>query len=59
MIEPKYEFDDHMKVDREKLIPPHSIFIGLGWDEDEETKRKHYRRYYPDELENCKEVMPI
>ena len=59
MIEPKYEFDDHMKVDREKFIPPHSIFIGLGWDEDKETKRRHYRRYYPDELENCKEIMPI
>ena len=22
-------------------------------------KRKHYRRYYPDELENCTEVMPV
>jgi hypothetical protein len=29
----------------------------LGWDEDRETKRKHYRRFYPDELENITEIM--
>ena len=34
------------------------MFIGLGWDEDETTKRKHYRSFYPDELENNKEIFP-
>lgn len=31
------------------------MFIGLGWDEDSKTQRKHYRRFYPDELENAGE----
>lgn len=56
---PQYAHDDHMDVDREVNIPPVEMFIGLGWDEDKETKRKHYRRFYPDELENVKEVLPV
>lgn len=40
-------------------MPPESLFIGLGWDEKPEDKRKHYRRYFPDELENIKEIMPV
>jgi len=35
------------------------MFIGLGWDEDATTKRKHYRRFYPDELENVTDVLPV
>jgi hypothetical protein len=35
------------------------LFLGLGWDEDATTDRKHYRRYYPDELENVKSVLPV
>lgn len=35
------------------------MFIGLGWDEDKDTNRRHYRRFYPDELENVKEILPI
>ena len=54
---PTYERDEHLQVDRECNNPPETLFIGLGWDEDAETKRKHYRRYYPDELENVTEVM--
>jgi len=37
--------------------PPESLYIGLGWDENATTKRKHYRRFYHDELENIKEVL--
>jgi hypothetical protein len=55
---PKYEHDEIMDVDREKEVPARELFIGLGWDEDVDTKRKHYRRFYPDELENVKEVLP-
>ena len=55
---PQYEYDDTMLVDRECNKPPDAMFIGLGWDEDKETKRKHYRRYYPDELENVEEILP-
>jgi hypothetical protein len=28
----------------------------LGWDEDKYTKRKHYRQYYTDELENITDI---
>ena len=46
-----------LQIDRETERPPEELFIGLGWDEDQETKRKHYRRYYPEELENIEEIM--
>ena len=34
------------------------MFLPLGWDEDRETKRKHYRQYFNDELELVKEIFP-
>lgn len=47
-----------LNVHREINIPPESLYIGLGFDETPiEDKKKHYRRYYPDELENVKELM--
>lgn len=46
-----------MSVDREVDKPSENLFIGLGWDEDKDTKRRHYRRYYPDELEDVTELM--
>jgi len=30
----------------------------LGWDETPEDKRKHYRKYFPNELELVTDVMP-
>ena len=48
-----------MKAYREYNIPPDSIFIALGWDPTPEDKRKHYRRFYDDELEKVKEVMEL
>jgi len=47
-----------MLVDREYNKPPATLFIGLGWDEDKDTGRKHYRRFYPDELELVREILP-
>ena len=44
IIMPKYITDPRLKVDRESYPePPKELYIGLGWDEDKETKRKHYR----------------
>lgn len=41
-------------------MPPDSVFMGLGWDpEPTEDHRRHYRRYYADELEKITEVMPV
>lgn len=59
IIMPEYERDTILECDREIKKPPESHFIGLGWDEDATTKRKHYRRFYPDELENVKEVLGV
>ena len=59
IVYPQYYRDKDLEVDKEEKKPPESAFIGLGWDEDANTKRKHYRRFYPDELENIKSVLPI
>lgn len=58
VIMPKYEHDKILDIDRECEQPPQDLFIGLGWDEDKDTERKHYRRFYPDELENVKSILP-
>jgi hypothetical protein len=53
-----YEFDERLKINREVNPPPPSLFIGLGFNKTSEEQKKHYRRYYPDELENVPEIMP-
>lgn len=58
IVMPEYELDKRLKVMREVRPPPEEAFIGLGWDEDDTTKRRHYRTYYPDELENNTEIFP-
>jgi hypothetical protein len=58
VILPKYKFDDRLKLDREVDSPPPSLFIPLGFNENKLAGNKHYRRYYPDELEDVREVIP-
>jgi hypothetical protein len=58
VIMPKYTVDARLKVDREVNPPPSAVYLGLGWDEDRNTHRKHYRQYYSDELENIKDIFP-
>jgi len=42
----------------EKDIPPKEVYEPLGWDRiPNETKEKHYRKFYTDELEDIKECM--
>lgn len=59
IIMPKYKPSKRLKIDRECSKPASALYIGLGWDEDSTTQRKHYRRYYDDELENIKEIFPV
>ena len=59
IIMPKYAKDARLKVDREVNPPPTALYIPLGWDEDSTTRRKHYRLYYNDELENNTEIFPV
>lgn len=58
VIMPKYYRDTTMGIDREELIPPSKLYLALGWDEHKDHKRKHYRMFYNDELENVEEVLP-
>ena len=58
IVLPKYDKDERLNIEREVDPPPASIFIGLGYNQKREDNKKHYRRYYPDELENVKEIMP-
>ena len=48
-----------MAIDREIDPPASAVFWPLGWDEDATTDRKHYRRFYPKELERTEEVLPV
>jgi hypothetical protein len=59
VVKPIYELDKRLNVNREVTPPPESLFLALGWDINPEDNKRHYRRYYADELENVKEVMPI
>lgn len=57
---PKYTEDTQLQVWRENAadVPPKELFIGLGWDKDKDSKTRHYRRFYTEELENVKEIIP-
>ena len=59
IVMPQYERDTILECDREIKKPPESQYIALGWDEDSTTNKKHYRRFYPDELENIRDVLSI
>ena len=50
--------DKVLAVEREVNPPPESLFLGLGWDENKDSKKRHYRRYYNMELEKVKEILP-
>jgi hypothetical protein len=41
--QPVYKAHDILKVDVEENPPSGKIYVGLGWDEDRTTQRKHYR----------------
>lgn len=65
ILYPQYVYDDRLKIKVEKLPkPPSSIFYEVGHDfevpdpDNPETRNKHYRRFFPDELENNKEIFP-
>lgn len=59
---PEYEFDERLKIRREVKKPPPTVFIELGYNdkppENPDDEKKHYRKYFDDELENIKEIFP-
>lgn len=58
ICKPQYKMDPRLKVMREVNEPSDALFIGLGWDADDTTNRKHYRQFHADELENKKDIFP-
>ena len=59
IAKPQYELDKLLNVWREVNMPPPALYIGLGYDDVPEDNRRHYRRFYPDELENITELLPV
>lgn len=59
ILRPEYALDERLNAFREINIPPESLYMPLGWDETPEKGRKHYRKYYKDELENTRDVMSM
>lgn len=58
IIEPEYALDPRLNVFVETNQPPSTLFEAIGWDRiHNETKEKHYRKYFTEELENVKEIM--
>ena len=51
--------DPKVKIFKEIYIPPDTLFVPLGYDEDcsGDKPKRHYRRYYPSALEKCEDVM--
>lgn len=58
VIYPRTKHDERLCVDVEVEVPPTNLFMCIGYNKTVEAKTKHYRRYYPDELEEVEEVMP-
>lgn len=62
VILPKYEFDTRLNIQREVQKPPATIYMEMGFNSEHPTdpslEKKHYRRFYDDELENVKEIFP-
>lgn len=58
VVYPSYSFDERLKIHREQAAPPKDVFIAVGYDPEHDSKQKHYRRFYEDELENIKDVIP-
>ena len=50
---------EKLNLHREVYIPPDTLFVALGYDDDEgvDKPEKHYRRYHPKALEKCEDIM--
>lgn len=66
VVMPKITFDERLICDKEHMFPPKNLFMAVGYLDkpiqvetvteltDFSQAKKHYRRYFPDELENIK-----
>lgn len=60
ILTPQYYFDDRLKIKREINKPPSTLYMELGHNPTPpatpEEEKKHYRKFYDDELENCEDI---
>jgi hypothetical protein len=68
IVFPQFKYDERLKVDREVKIPSNQLFYPVGYVKDSKEydkeklvesdtlPSKHYRRFYPLELENATSV---
>ena len=56
IVWPVYKYDDRLSIDVEANAPSEQMFMPVGYNltapADPKKGNKHYRRFYPDELEN-------
>ena len=57
-IMPTYKINERLMIDVEDSMPPKDVFMPVGYNRVPKDGLKHYRKFYTDELENVKEVMP-
>ena len=57
-IMPSYKINERLMIDVEDSPPPADVFMAVGYNREPKDGLKHYRKFYTDELENVKEVMP-
>ena len=55
VVRPQYKLDERLKIDVEVNQPSASWFIELGHDSSPGAGEKHYRLFYPEELEKVKD----
>ena len=55
VIAPVYKYDERLKIDREVEFPPKQLFMPVGYDPEPKAGKKHYRRYFTEELEKVKD----
>lgn len=58
---PQYVKDERLKVYREVASPPESLYMPIGYDgavtdQKPTAGKRHYRKFYMDELENNREI---
>jgi hypothetical protein len=58
VVYPTYEYDDRLRIHREGIPPPKEVYMSVGYDPKHDSKQKHYRRFFEDELENISDIMP-
>lgn len=52
VIRPRYKYDDRLKIDVEYSPPPDCLYVEVGHDSAPGSGEKHYRKFYPGDLED-------